>query len=87
MLIHQQADNKLSYSCNICGANYARAFALRDHCRQQHGDDGSEQLVERDASDGPEEDDETIIDSGTVVEEPFGLKVESEEIIEESLLF
>lgn len=82
MQVHQQADNKLSYSCDICGANYARAFALRDHRKQQHGD---EQFAEHDADD-PSEDGERL-ESDIVVEEPFQLKVESEEIIEEDLLF
>lgn len=33
---HQLANNKLTYGCEICGAHYARAFALRDHRKEQH---------------------------------------------------
>jgi KRAB domain-containing zinc finger protein len=29
-------DNNLKYECWICGALYSRAFALRDHLKQQH---------------------------------------------------
>ncbi|XP_055533376.1 zinc finger protein 700-like [Wyeomyia smithii] len=34
---HQLANNKLTYGCDICGAHYARAFALRDHRKEKHG--------------------------------------------------
>lgn len=73
MQVHQKTDNKLSYSCDICGATYARAFALRDHRKEQHG-------VEIDQQDSrPETDSNEAI----VEESCFGLHVETEEVIEE----
>ncbi|KAK9718624.1 hypothetical protein QE152_g23065 [Popillia japonica] len=29
-------ENNLKYSCWLCGASYARAFALRDHIKEHH---------------------------------------------------
>lgn len=31
--------NNLKFSCSMCGASYARAFALKDHIKQVHNRD------------------------------------------------
>lgn len=32
-------ENNLKYNCYLCGASYARAFALRDHIKEVHVDE------------------------------------------------
>lgn len=31
-------DNNLKFACNICGATYGRAFALKDHLKQHESE-------------------------------------------------
>lgn len=38
METHKKANHNLKHKCNICGATYARNFALRDHVKEQHAD-------------------------------------------------
>ncbi|VVD01884.1 unnamed protein product [Leptidea sinapis] len=37
MEVHTRQNN-LKFACGLCGASYARAFALSDHLKQAHGD-------------------------------------------------
>lgn len=32
-------ENNLKFNCWTCGASYARAFALKDHIREHHGEE------------------------------------------------
>ncbi|XP_062556104.1 gastrula zinc finger protein XlCGF8.2DB [Armigeres subalbatus] len=78
MEIHLQASNKLSHCCTICGANYAREFALRDHRKQQHG------IVDQQPDDVEiDENSSEIVETSTATV----LFEECEEIIEEEMLF
>lgn len=38
METHKKPNHNLKHRCSICGATYARSFALRDHIKQQHMD-------------------------------------------------
>lgn len=33
---HKRANHNLKHACHICGATYARGFALKDHIAEQH---------------------------------------------------
>lgn len=46
METHKKPNHNLKHKCNICGAIYARGFALRDHIKEQHSSpDELSQLV------------------------------------------
>lgn len=47
MATHKKSDENLKYSCHICGASYARAFALNDHIKSTHPDEALEEVVEQ----------------------------------------
>lgn len=34
-------ENNLKFSCWLCGASYARSFALRDHIKEQHSEEAA----------------------------------------------
>lgn len=36
METHKSVSNNMKYSCEFCGAKYARKFALQDHLAEQH---------------------------------------------------
>lgn len=38
MTIHGNEDSNLKLSCKICGAQYARPFALKDHLKTAHSE-------------------------------------------------
>lgn len=42
MQSHQKTNHSLKHACDICGATYARGFALKDHIKEQHGGVGDE---------------------------------------------
>lgn len=47
MATHNRTDDNLKYVCNVCGASYARAFALSDHMKTAHPNEYScEDVVE-----------------------------------------
>lgn len=48
---HKRTNHSLKHICDICGAKYARRFALNDHIKEQHKDVQVVQIV--DVSPGP----------------------------------
>lgn len=38
METHRRPNNNMKHCCEICGAKYARSFALKDHIKEQHKD-------------------------------------------------
>lgn len=45
METHQRSNN-LKFQCHLCGASYARLFALRDHFKEFHANEVSEADLE-----------------------------------------
>lgn len=41
-----QRNNNLKFQCHLCGASYARLFALRDHFRDIHAREISKEEIE-----------------------------------------
>lgn len=39
MATHNRTDDNLKYVCGVCGASYARGFALNDHMKAIHPDE------------------------------------------------
>ncbi|XP_037043509.1 zinc finger protein 878-like [Bradysia coprophila] len=61
MQSHQKTNHSLKHACDICGATYARGFALKDHIKEQHGG-VSEDMAQEGASEDmilPDMDEET----------------------------
>lgn len=46
METHQNLDSNLKMTCQICGAQYARAFALKDHIKEAHPREAVEDFTE-----------------------------------------
>lgn len=44
METHKAVTNNMKYSCEFCGAKYARKFALQDHLAEIHKDMQSSQV-------------------------------------------
>lgn len=36
---HKRPNHNLKHACQICGATYARGFALKDHIKEQHSNE------------------------------------------------
>lgn len=36
---HKRLNHNLKHACHICGATYARGFALKDHIKEQHSNE------------------------------------------------
>lgn len=68
-------ENNLKFCCWMCGASYARAFALRDHIKEHHGD---EQNAEDATSSIVLEADETVL----MQLEGKGMEEEMETVVE-----
>lgn len=43
---HKRTNNNMKHVCDICGAKYARRFALNDHIKEQHKDVQVVQIVD-----------------------------------------
>lgn len=43
---HKRPNHNLKHICDICGAKYARRFALNDHMKEQHKDVQLVQIVD-----------------------------------------
>lgn len=43
---HKRPNHNLKHICTICGAKYARRFALNDHMKEQHKDANVEELAD-----------------------------------------
>lgn len=43
---HKRSNHNLKHICDICGAKYARRFALNDHIKEQHKDVQVVQIVD-----------------------------------------
>lgn len=43
---HKRPNHNLKHICEICGAKYARRFALNDHMKEQHKDIQLVQIVD-----------------------------------------
>lgn len=83
MQVHQMPNNKLSYGCDICGAHYAREFALQDHRKHHHGMDSGNDQSDGDSNGITECSKESEIEFSSTT----GMVEESEEIIEEVCYF
>jgi hypothetical protein len=61
METHNNQDSNLKLTCKICGAQYARSFALKDHIRTVHPEmdvEVEEYIIETDIDANNEEDNE-----------------------------
>lgn len=46
METHKNTDNGLKFSCKVCGAQYVRGFALKDHIRAAHPGHENDEIEE-----------------------------------------
>lgn len=42
---HKRPNHNLKHACQICGATYARGFALKDHIKEQHSNEMEENEI------------------------------------------